>query len=157
ATLEKAFSSVYSQRGVPPRILLNRGDTFVWPTNSSVPAPAILDAYGSGALPLITMAAGQDIYREEGSGGGGTGWGYSVYFNDFYVQWPSRSTQQVALRIRGSQLIGSIVQNGSVTVSSGYARILLMNTIVAGANTAGFFGSGDWDSLINCALYGNGD
>lgn len=157
ATLEKAFSSVYPQKGVPPRILLNKGDTFVWPTNSSVPAPSILDAYGSGALPLITMGATQDIYREEGSGGVGTGWGYSVYFNNLYIQWPNRSTQQVALRIRGSQLIGSIVLNGSVTVSSGYARIILMNSIVAGANTAGFFGSGDWDSLVNCAFYGNGD
>lgn len=157
ATLDKAFSTLNSQKGVPPRIFLNRGDSFVWPDNSRVPAPAILDAFGSGALPVITMGTTQDIYREEGSGGCGTGWGYSVYLANLDIQWPARGTQQVALRIRGSQLLGCIVLNGSVTVSSGYGRIILMNSIVAGANTAGFFGSGDWDSLVNCAFYGNGN
>jgi PKD repeat protein len=157
ATLEKAFSSFGNQNGVPPRIFLRRGDSFVWPTNSSVPAPSILDAYGSGALPFISMGATQDIYRGEGGGGVGNGWGYSVYLANLDIEWAARGIRQVALRIRGSQLLGCVVNNGSVTVSSGYSRIILVNTIVAGANTAGFYGSGDWDTLYNCAFYGNGN
>lgn len=157
ATLDKAFTTIGSQRGVPPRILLRRGDSFTWPSNSSVPAPAILDAYDSGNLPVLTMGSSQDLYREEGSGGAGTGWGWSIYLANLDIRWASRGVRQVALRVRGSQLLGCIVENGSVTVSSGYGRIVLMNSIVAGANTAGFFGSGEWDSLVNCAFFGNGD
>src|SRR5262245_25058377 len=33
ATLDKAFGTLGSQRGVPPRIFLRRGDTFTWPSS----------------------------------------------------------------------------------------------------------------------------
>jgi PKD repeat protein len=157
ATLSKAFGTLGHVKGVPPRILLNCGDTFTWPSSQSVPSPAIFDVYGSGALPVIAMGTSQDIYVEEGNGGTGASWGYSIYLNNLDIQWPVRSADGVALRVRGSQVVGCLVENGAITVSSGYARIIVMKSVVAGANTAGFFGSGDWDTLYNCAFYGNGN
>jgi PKD repeat protein len=157
ATLSKAFGKLGNVKGVPPRILLNCGDTFSWPTSASVPAPSILGSYGNGALPVIAMGATQDIYREEGSGGVGSDWGYSVYLTDLDIQWPARSSQSVQLRIRGSQVVGCLVENGAIVVSTGYARIFVMNSVVAGAEHCGFYGSGDWDALYNCAFYGNGN
>jgi len=157
ATLHAAIQKVAPSLGLPYRILANRGDSFSWDPAASGGAdqprgPCFFDAYGSGNLPVVTLASQID-YEIANT------WGRSIQIRNWKLQFATRQDQTKAIQLwsDGSSIVDSIIDKVPVVTSGSFVTDFAMTgTTQSNSNYAGFYSSAGWTTSRGNIFFGNG-
>ncbi len=160
-TLDHAFANAEGSRNQPNRILLKRGDKWSHTSSSnlSVPAPMILDAYGSGDKPRIEFTkvdSGLNL-------GDSREWGYSIRVHNLHLKHtggPRQTKDLLITKRHGNEIRGCIVENGGLYCSghSGNVQLLVIDdTEVSHGVRMGLYAQWtDWVTIRDSYSYGAG-
>jgi hypothetical protein len=143
-TINYAFSKMKnrSDKDHPDRLFFLRGDTWTVASVNPVPTPSILDAYGTGAQPLISFTTDTGLlwYANDD-------WGWAPIFQNLHVKY---TTQCGAFALIGSFIhYGGVarnctIENGGVKGAPGF---VLEDCDVSYGLQFGYF-SGGSDQVI---------
>lgn len=152
-TINYAFSKMKNRvdQSNPDRLFFMRGDTWTVPSVDAVPTPSILDAYGSGAQPLIafTTDAGLAWYHNDD-------WGWGPIIQNLHLTY---TTQNGAFALIASYIpYGGVarnctIENGGVRGTQGF---VMEDCQVSYGSMFGFFSGGNDLVLRRCKLTANG-
>jgi hypothetical protein len=159
-TLAHAFAQMANQQAShPDRLLLRRGDTWVFDAEIDPPTPSLLDAYGSGAQPVLEFTnpdTGLGWYG--GSGGTPDDWGYAPVLSNLHLRHPVRngSSWLVNAYLRGSTFRGCTIENGTVVATLQEEGLVLEECDVSWGRHLGLYSSGGSVVLRRCTFTGSG-
>jgi hypothetical protein len=152
-TINYAFSKMKNRtdKDHPDRLFFLRGDTWTVASVNPVPTPSILDAYGTGAQPLIsfTTDAGLVWYANDD-------WGWAPIFQNLHVKY---TTQCGAFSLIGSYIhYGGVarnctIENGGVKGAPGF---VLEDCDVSYGLQFGYFSGGSDQVIRRTRLTANG-
>jgi hypothetical protein len=152
-TINYAFSKMKNRidQSHPDRLYFLRGDSWSVATVDPVPTPSILDAYGTGAQPVIefTTDAGFAWYHNDD-------WGWGPIFQNLHVRYtqPNGAFGLIASYIPyGGVARSCTIENGGVRGTQGF---VLEDCDVSYGSMFGYFSGGDDVVLRRCKLTANG-